>query len=57
MTPKRMNRTRTHWRKVKRIFSIPISSAWLEMAKNTRWKNAKLAQKELAQIVVDLLGV
>ena len=25
------------------------------MAKNTRWNNAKLSQKELAQIMIDIL--
>ena len=57
-TEKDENRTRTHWRKAKRVYLVD------QLAKHGwRWprtqsgRNAKLTQKELGQIMIDLLGI
>ena len=57
-TEKDENRTRTHWRKAPRQYLVDqlAKRAW-------RWpttpegKNAKPTQKELAHIMIDLLGI
>ena len=58
MTPKRMNRTRTHWRKTKRGYLVDqLAEHGWRWPKTPDGKNTKLAQTELAQIMIDLLGV
>ena len=59
MTPKRVRIEPEHWRKTQRVHLVD------QLAKHGwRWpktpdgkRNAKLAQKELAQIMIDLLGI
>ena len=57
-TEKDDNRTRTHWRKAKRLYLVgQLAKHGWRWPKTRDGRNAKLAQKELAQIMIDLLGL
>jgi len=57
-TEKDMNRTRTHWRKANRQYLVDqLSKHGWRWPKTPDGKNAKLLKPELAQIMIDILGI
>ena len=53
-----MNRTRTHWRKAHRGYLVDqLSKHGWRWPKTPEGTNAKLLKPELAQIMIDLLGI
>ena len=57
-TEKDMNRTKTHWRKASRQYLVDqLSKHGWRWPKTPDGKNAKLLKPELAQIMIDILGI
>ena len=53
-----MNRTRTHWRQANRGYLVDqLSKHGWKWPKTPDGKNAKLLKPELAQIMIDILGI
>ena len=57
-TEKDMSRSRTHWRKAHRGYLVDqLSKHGWKWPKTPDGKNAKLLKPELAQIMIDILGI
>ena len=57
-TEKDMNRTRTHWRKAHRGYLVyQLSKHGWKWPKTPEGKNTKIWKPELAQIMIDILGI
>ena len=57
-TEKDMSRSRTHWRKAYRGYLVDqLSKHGWKWPKTAEGKNTKLLKPELAQIMIDLLGI
>ena len=53
-----MSRSRTHWRKAHRGYLVDqLSKHGWKWPKTPDGKNAKLLKPELAQIMIDILGI
>ena len=53
-----MNRTKTHWRKASRQYLVDqLPKHGWKWPKTPDGKNAKLLKPELAQIMIDILGI
>ena len=57
-TEKAENRTKSHWREAKKEYLVDqlFNLGW-KLPKTPDGRNAKLTQKELTQIMIDLLGI
>ena len=57
-TEKDENRTRTHWRKAKRLYLVDqLAKHCWRLPKTPDEKSTKLTHTELTQILTDLLGI
>ena len=57
-TEKDMNRTNSYWRKATRQYSVDkLSKHGWKWPKTHDGKNTKLLRPELAQIMIDMLGI